>query len=345
MNDCIGIVKLEKLNYKNEGFLNKETIASLPFAGQYKIIDFTLSNFVNSGIKNISIFSGNRYREVNDHIGPGKGWGGNIEKFKLSFYYPEDINRNVFHLKGDINNFYKNLSHLKNAKENYVLISKTKMICNLDLEKPFRYHQNSNSDVTVIYKKVKNIEKYKGLEVLDISPDNNVKSISKNNEEYEFKENIDLSMEMYFMKKEVLIEMIEETVDCGKESCLKEAFINNSEKYNISSYEYKGYLACAHTLENFYYSNMEIINRNNYDELFNNERQVLTRVKESTSTLYGRNSEVKNSILASGCNIEGKIDNSIVFHGTKISKDSNLSNSLVGKKYVLTETLKLDVID
>ena len=159
INECMAIINLTKKGDPSIDKLNYgRPIASTPIGGRYRIIDFVLSNMVNSGITNVGIFAKEKYRSLTDHIDSGKDWDLSRKKGGLSIFSPENTeSQNTYpYRKGDIYNILCNIDYIKKSEEEYILVSPSCMICNMDYSEVLKYHKKSNNYITMIYKNIKN---------------------------------------------------------------------------------------------------------------------------------------------------------------------------------------------
>ncbi len=339
MKNCLGIINLSEEEVNIQELTKVRPIAGLPFAGRYRIVDFMLSNLVNGGVNNVAIFTQNKFRSLIDHIGSGKAWDLDRKITGINVFNPAFNYNRIVQTYGDIEHFHQSLDYIKYASEEYVILSRSYMICNIDVKKAFKEHVKSDSDITIVYKNVENNEKYHNLDILNIGMNNSLISIGKNAGKLN---KVNLSMEMYIMKKDILVKVIEDAVEKGDSNYLKQALFLELVNYKISTYKYDGYLACINSSKNFYDANMDMLNMDIYTQLFNNERPIFTKVKDEPSTIYRENSNVKNSLVANGCDVEGEVVNSIIFRDVHIEEGTKISNSIIMQRSTIEENCSLN---
>lgn len=330
MKHLMGIINLSENEEQIRGLTYNRPIGSIPFAGRYRIIDFILSNMVNAKINNIAIFTQGKSRSLMGHIGTGKDWDLDRNVDGLFIFNPEiDINDIQTH-KGDIENFKNHLDYIKYSRQKYILLTRSYMVCNIDLCKAYQYHQESNADITIIYKKIKgNHVGFKNCNTLNIDDNNRVLSIGRNTQKEGYS---NISMEMYIMKKELLLELIQNTIQSGEVEHIKQAIIKNIKTLNVNAYEFKGHLSCIHSTEEYYHASMDLLDSNIAHELFHQNGLIYTKSKNEPSTKYTRTAEVNNSLIANGCIIEGRVENSIIGRGVHIAKNAFIKDSIIMNK-------------
>ena len=131
------------------------------------------------------------------------------------------------------------------------------------------------------------------------------------------------------MKTSLLLDFIQEASSHNKKHFFFDVLVPNFNRLHIQGYEYKGYVGCITSMEAYYNTNMDMIKKDVYEELFLGERKIYTKTADGAPAKYGVNSEVSNSLVCSGCEIDGKVENSIIFRGSKIAEGATIKNSIV----------------
>lgn len=289
------IIELEKLT-------KHRTLAALPFAGRYRLIDFTLSNMVNSGFTSVAIFTGKRYSALTDHLGSGKHWDLNRKRDGL-FIFPGDYSRtqNGFFSFHQLKN---QLSFLQRSKQEYVVISSVHEITVIDFNDVVKQHEQTKADVTRI----------------------------KQGDTY---------LHMYVLKKNLLIKLVTDWYFYGLSS-FSDVIEKNPLSLSIVDYKHTGFVEQINSIESYYSASMKLLKTENYQHLFNKTNPIYTKVKDEPSSKYTIDSLVRNSIIANGCIISGSVENSVLFRSVKIGKNTVIRNSVIMQKCVIGENCILD---
>ena len=342
LNECLGIINLTTKQKVNMSHLtNARPIASIPIAGRYRIVDFVLSNMVNSGIRNIGVYTKAKYRSLTDHLSNGKDWDLSRKKGGLYIFSPENTNveSRYSHKPGDIHGIFANIDYIDKSSEEYILIAPSYMICNIDYNEAFEYHKQSKNDITMIYKTVNNADKEFKLSatlVLDedrvVNMGSNVGILSTNN----------VSMETYIMKREKFMEYIYECVTNGDYTYIEDFIADSLKRLQVGSYEHKGYLRCINSLESYFEMSKEFLEEDISNELLFSDRKVLTKDQGQTPTIYTQSADVENSFIATGCVIEGSVKNSIIFRKVHVKPGCVIENSIIMKGCEINRDVKLD---
>ncbi|MCU9808322.1 glucose-1-phosphate adenylyltransferase subunit GlgD [Paraclostridium sp. AKS46] len=229
---------------------------------------------------------------------------------------------------------------MEKSKQEYVLISPSYMICNIDYKKALNYHKLSGNNITVIYKTIDNAdEDFLGTTKLNINDKNQITSMGIN---IGREKNADISMDMYIMKKSLFIDMIYDAVSRGEYAHIEDCINESTEEIRIGAYEYKGYLKCINSTKNYFEANKDLLDVDVANELFYSDRKIYTKEKNEQPTLYTETSNVKNSFVATGCVIEGEVQDSIIFRKVHVKKGAVIKNSVVMQSGTIQENVKLD---
>ncbi len=342
MNDVLGIINLSESEESIKDLTLNRNLAAIPILGRYRVIDFALSNMVNSGLTNVAVFTYGKARSLIQHLGSGKHWGLDRKKDGLFVFYPEVASEDNIRRNGDINNFKNHLDYLKVSAQPYVIMSRSYMICNIDYTDLVKQHKKSGADITIAYKKMDNsIGRFVECDTLFLDEENNVVSIGQNLGRDRY---YNVSMEMYVIKRELLIRMIEDSVQRGDARFLKEAIFNRIGTLDIKGYRFHGYLSCVNSIQNYFETNMDLLNVNTSKDLFSTNGRIYTKVMDAHSVQYLDDSYVVNSLVANGTIIEGTVENSVICRDVHIKKGSIIRNSVVLPNVTINETTNLNYV-
>lgn len=323
MKNCLGIINLDENKRKMDELVRHRTLAAVPLAARYRIVDFVLSNMSNSGIEDIGIFTENKSRSLVEHLTNGRPWDLHRKNEGLRVFNFGDNEPNV----DDIHNFVDNIKYIENSRKDYVIISPSYMICNINYREVMKYHMESGNDITIVYKNVDNANKsFIKCETVNINEENRVISIGEN---IGIEENANISMEMYIMKTDLFIEIIHECLKTGRYRKFKKYVENNLDKLVVGVYEFKGYLSCINSIKSYFDTNLELLNQSKYKELFHSDNPIATKSKDEPPTQYTKNSLVTNSIIGNGSYIEGEVKNCIIGRRVIIQKGAKLENCII----------------
>ena len=325
--------------------VNERLMASIPFAGRYRMVDFILSSMVTSGIDNISILVRNNYHSLMDHLGSGREWDLTRKNGGLSIYPPYS-ERGMKVYAGRVDGLASILQTLKDQKEKYVVMADTNIAVNFDFKAMLDAHIASGADVTVAYAKdeipaaMKNNTDYTNLYFTFKLDDGRVQKIYINSQEEGVQ---NLSMNIYIMDRELLINEITTAFVRGYVYFERDILAPQVDKLNIQAYEFKGYKARICDMKSYFDENMKLLKDENLDGLFG-ANPIYTKVRDDNPTRYIAGAKGKNSLVADGCVIEGIVENSILFRGVKIAKGAKVKNCVLMQDTVVEAGANLDYV-
>lgn len=335
MNNCLGIINLDENQDKMGELVRSRTLASVPLSARYRIIDFVLSNMANSGIEGIGIFTANKSRSLINHLTNGRPWDLHRKKDGLRVFNFGDYDPSY----DDVHNFLDNIEFIKQSRREYVLISPSYMICNIDYNYVLEYHKKLKNDITIVYKDAVNANReFLGCEVLNVE-DNRVISIGEN---IGREENTKISMEMYIMKTELFLNMIHECIRTGVERKIKSYIASNLNKFKVGAFQFEGYLSCVNSVKSYFDTNLDILNEKINKELFYGNNPIYTKSQDEPPTQYTDNSLVSNSIIANGSYIEGEVKNCIIGRRVVVEKGAKLENCVIMQNSTIGEGVVMD---
>ncbi|AZT91109.1 glucose-1-phosphate adenylyltransferase subunit GlgD [Caldicellulosiruptor changbaiensis] len=329
LTNYLGIVSLTENDSKLKSLTATRPLGSIPIFGRYRAIDFVLSNLVNAGVTNVGILAPTKSRSLIDHVGTGKPWDLNrkvdgLYIFNYS-YDPPSIS--------DIKLLKSNMEFLLRSKKEMVIFTSSHMICNIDFEEVAKYHEESNADITVVYKKVTNEDDlFLDAPTLILDQDSKVVGVGKNIGRRTL---VNISLDMFLLSKEFLIECILGCLENGNCGSFRDFVYKNVQNMNVNAYEFKGYVGCINSISSYFKVSMDMLNVDIQSELFSKERPIYTKSNDSPPTRYFSTCEVENSFISNGCLIEGKVKNSIISRGVVIEKDAVVENSIIFPKCII----------
>lgn len=326
MKDVMGVINLGNEHESLKELTYFRNQASVPFGGRYRLIDFALSNMANSGIQDVAVLGFNKNRSLIEHLGTGRDWDLNRKQGGL-FILPHSYNLPFSNYLGDLQNFYQHLDFFIRGNQKYVIISNGNIVSNLDYRPAFHYHKQLGADITVLYKKIEtDNEDYSHWRKIDIDDDGELLAMEDN--KIPLNTNT-VSMETFIMKKDLVLSMIDSCENKGKCDLVLDGIINNIGNLKIFGFNYQGFVANINSISSYYKHSMELLNNDEWRNLFYQPRSIYTKTKNDPPAKFMDNSNVKNSIIANGCIIDGKVENSIIFRGVKVRKGAFIKNSII----------------
>jgi glucose-1-phosphate adenylyltransferase len=337
MNRVLGIVNLHSNASLGEITKNRP-IASTNLLGRYAFIDFALSNFANSGIADIGVLIKEKPRSLFRHMGMGKEWNLNTKVGSIMLLYNEQYANNTSY-NHDINNLLENKWMLENTRSDYVIIAPCHMLSRIDYTKLVQFHENSGTDISIVYKKVNNAkEHFIGSSFVAI--DNGyITGIKTNKGDYSER---NIFMETYIMSVEKLRQVVDSALETSHFFTLKDIINLKAKEEKISAYEYTGYLRCFDSTASYLKYSLELLDQNVANELFDPSWPIFTRTYDSPPAKYCKEASVKNCYVSNGAIINGEIENCIIGRGVKIGKNTKIKNSIIFSSSVVEEGVNIE---
>ena len=334
-NRILGLI-FANTNEKNLPELTAyRTTGSVPFGGKYRLIDFPLSNMSNSGINNVGIVAKSNFMSLMDHVGSGSAWDLARRRSGLSILPPygehsfATLVETIFNLHG----------YIEHGDEDYVLISPSDCVHNMDYSKVLRFAEKNHSDITFVYIKTAVKEITDDFRcILDIDDDGKVNKIMAspvdNNE-------CCLDIGVMLMKKTVLMALVRQAMSESKYSFVRDVLQKSLDRHRVFAYELTGFCEIISSVKTYYDANMKIMDRDTRYKLFDIRRPIYTKVRDDAPSRYGLDCNVKSSLIAQGCVINGIVENSIISKGVYIGHGAVIKNCIVMQDCIIGDKAEL----
>jgi glucose-1-phosphate adenylyltransferase len=305
----------------------KRAKPSVPFAGKFRILDFTLSNCVNSGIFDVAILTQYRPHSLNAHIGNGKPWDLDRTTGGVQLFQPYQGRRDESWYKGTADAVYQNLNYIRERRADIVVVLGGDHIYKMDYSKMIEFHQRNRADMTVA---VMNVP-------LDETDRFGIMTVDETQRVVEFTEkpkNRDkgtlASMGLYVFNADVLVSRLSEggegnpRIDFGKH--VIPAMIKGDSVY---AYPFEDYWVDVGTIDSYWQTSMELLDPANSLNLSDPAWVIHTRSEERAPAKIGPQARVTSSMLCNGCVVRGTVDRSVLSPGVYVSPGAIVRDSVV----------------
>ena len=322
---AIGIILAGGNNNKMRELSNKRAIAAMPIAGSYRSIDFALSNMSNSHIQKVAVLTQYNARSLNEHLMSSKWWDFGRKQGGLYVFTPTVTADNSWWYRGTADAIYQNLSFLKNSHEPYVVIASGDGIYKLDYNKVLEYHISKRADVTVVC-----TDKYEDdvtrFGVLKMNADGRIEEFD---EKPMISDSHTISTGIYVLRRRQLIEMIEKCAQEDRHDFVTDILIRYKNLKRIYGYKIDSYWNNISTVEAYYKTNMDFLKPDVRNYFFKQEPLIRTKIDDLPPAKYNPGAKVKNSLVASGCIINGTVENSVLFKKVFVGNNCVIKNSVI----------------
>lgn len=311
------------------------TVASLPFGGRYRQIDFVLSNMVNSDIHRIGVITKYNYSSLIAHLGSCQDWDLNRKRGGLTIL-PPFATGNSGGYRGKIEELRAALPFLQQHEDDYVVLADTDTICSIDFSEVIEQHIESGKDITIVASYASENEKNASELALDSADGKKVDGIYLN---YPARRGQYASLGMYVISREFLIDRVTALAARGfyhmERDFIQQSF--NRGELSIGLYRYDRLVMKNRNILEYYNNSLRMKDEEVRNEIFRAEAPIYTTVRDEVPTYYGPQSEATDCLIADGCRIEGRADNSVLFRGVVIEKNAVVRNSVIMAGCVIRE--------
>ena len=320
---------------------DKRTIASLPYGGRYRLVDFHLSNMCAAGVQHVGIITRHNYQSLINHIGSGEEWGLELEEGGLEFLTPYATSKSdTYH--GKLSALNEAISVLEYGPDDeYVITCDSAVISNIDLQKVLASHIESGKDVTVVTKAgIADGKKQLDL-ALKLDEKGQITDIAV---DYIAPADYLASMDIFVMSRKYLRDTIREFMSRNLFHMDRDLILGQWQKnaVTINVFEFDGVAMFNESVEEYFANSLALINAEIRHDLFEGNHPVFTRVRDRVPSYYGEGCQVKNSILADGCMLEGGVENSVLFRQVTIGKNAQVRNCVIMNDTVVGEGAQLE---
>lgn len=305
---------------------DKTAKPAVPFGGKYRIIDFPLSNCVNSGIDTVGILTQYQPLELNDYIGNGQPWGLNRNFGGVHILPPYAQSKKMEWYKGTANAIYQNLHFIKNYNPEHIIILSGDHIYKMDYSKLLKYHIENDAECTIAVRSVP-IEEAGRFGIMNVNCDGSIYQFEEKPKKP--KSNL-ASMGVYVFKSSVLYQyLIADEADKNSDNDFGKNVIPAllRDERRLFAYKFDGYWKDVGTIRSLWEANMELL-----DGTFNirdKKFKTYARNYAKPPSYIAKNSEIKNSFVAEGCSIKGKISHSVISTGCTIEEGVEIYDSVI----------------
>lgn len=341
MGNVLGLVFANMHDTTLGDMTKNRTMGSVMFGGRYRLIDFPLSNMVNSGISEVGVITKSNYHSLLDHLGSAREW--DLARKKGGLYIlPPFGNVESTLYRGRIEALYGAMSFIKHSRAKYVILSDCDVVTNIDYKPIVAAHIESGADITAVaHTGVYSSDDIKTSTVFNVDADKNVTSVLINPD---ISGTCTTSLNVFVMSMDFLIETVNDAMARGNVSFERNILQEKCRELKIKIYEYDNYFSKLNSPESYFKSNMALLEPENARKLFVPKRSIYTKVSDNAPVKYDLDSKVSNSLIADGCIIEGEVENSVLFRGVKVGKGAKVKNCILMQGTVVGDNAELNYL-
>ena len=323
---AIGIVLAGGNNHRMKELSDKRAIAAMPVAGSYRAIDFALSNMSNSHIQRVAVLTQYNARSLNEHLSSSKWWDFGRKQGGLYIFTPTITAANSSWYRGTADAIYQNLDWLKKSHEPYVVIASGDAVYKMDYNKVLEYHIDKKADITIVCKDMPAGTDVSRFGVLRTDEDGRILDFEEKPVETS---GSTISCGIYVIRRRQLIELIEKCAQEDRYDFVRDILIRYKNLKRIFAYRITDYWNSISSVESYYETNMDFLKADVRKYFFKTYPDVYSKVLDLPPAKYNPGADVKNSLVSSGCIVNGTVENSILFKKVFVGNNCVIKNSII----------------
>lgn len=304
----------------------KRASSAMPVAGSYRSIDFALSSMSNSHIQKVAVLTQYNSRSLNEHLSSSKWWDFGRKQGGLYVLTPAVTADNSNWYRGTADAIYQNIHFLKNSHEPYVIIASGDGVYKMDFGKLLEYHINKKADITVVCRDMEediNVERFGTIKM------NEECRIEEFEEKPLMAKTNTVSCGIYVIRRRQLIEMLEKCAEEDRYDFVRDILIRYKDIKKIYGYKIHDYWRNIASVDDYFSTNMDFLKPEVRDYFFNQYPDVYSKVDDLPPAKYNVGAQVKNSLISSGCIVNGVVEDSVVFKKSYIGNNCYIKNSII----------------
>ena len=319
----------------------KRTMASLPFGGRYRQVDFALSNLTCAGVRHVGIITRHSYQSLMNHIGSGEEWGLELGEGGLEFLTPY-AQSTTDSYRGKLESLNSAMDFLEYGNEDYIVMIDSAIISNVDLNKIVASHAASGKQVTVVTKagicngekKIDLALKLENGEIVDMGTD------------YVAPADYVASMDIFVCNKQWLIEQVKECVARNLYHMDRNLVMGGWRRgtTTVNVYEHDGVALYNESTNEYYHNTLSLICKNVRADIFGANHPVYTKVRDRVPCYYGESAEIEDCLIADGCMLEGEVEDSVLFRQVTVAPGAKVESCIVMNDCVIGEGAELKYV-
>ncbi len=323
---AIGIILAGGNNHRMKELSQNRAIGAMPIAGSYRSIDFSLSNMSNSHIQKVAVFTQYNARSLNEHLSSSKWWDFGRKQGGLFVFTPAMTADNSNWYRGTADAIYQNLSYLKDSHEPYVVIASGDCVYKLDYNKVLEYHVDKKADITIVCKDMDpnlSVDRFGTIKM------NEESRIEEFEEKPLISKSSTVSCGIYVIRRRLLIEMIERCAEEDRYDFVRDILIRYKDMKRLYGYKIKDYWRNIASVDDYFNTNMDFLKPEIRDYFFHQYPDIYSKVDDLPPAKYNSGASIKNSLISSGCIVNGTVEDSVLFKKAYIGNNCYIKNSII----------------
>lgn len=323
---AIGIVLAGGNSKRMKELSNKRAISAMPIAGSYRSVDFALSNMSNSHIQSVAVLTQYNSRSLHEHLSSSKWWDFGRKQGGLYVFTPTITAESSDWYRGTADALYQNLDFLKRSHEPYAVLASGDGIYKLDYNKVLEYHIEKKADITVVCKSMGSEEDVTRFGLIKMNDEGRI--IDFEEKPMVATSNV-ISCGIYVIRRRQLIEMIERCIAEDRYDFVTDILIRYKNLKRIYAYQLETYWSNIASVASYYKTNMDFLKQDVRNYFFKEYPEIYSKVDDLPPAKYNPGAVVKNSLVSSGCILNGTVENSVLFKKVYVGNNCVIKNSII----------------
>lgn len=323
---------------------SNRSLAALPVGGKYRIIDFVLSNFVNSGIYEVSVIARTNYHSLIEHLGSGAEWDMFRKRGGLRVLTPfanPEATESQHIYRGTIDALANHLHSVRKSMAEYVILTGSRIVYAMDYRDMVRAHQESGADITVAYANGLNGSNRipQGVPLVRLDEQKRILDVELLEDEQPDRQG-SWCIGVCVIRKTLMESLVSDAISHQRYDLYRDILQRLAPSLKIFGYEYDRHVLEFSTIATYMESNKAMLDHDFSAKVF--KETVYTKVKDSVPARYGSECYVENSMISDGCQILGTVINSVVSRGVHIDRGAIVKDSIVMQDTEIMEHARVE---
>ena len=323
---AVGIILAGGNNNRMGELSRKRAIPAMPVGGSFRCIDFVLSNMSNSHVQTVAVLTQYNSRSLNEHLSSSKWWDFGRKQGGLYLFTPTVTAENSDWYRGTADAMYQNIDFLKNRHEPYVIISSGDCVYKMDYNDLLEFHIAKKADITIACKDMPADADVSRFGVVRMNEDSRITDFE---EKPLVAQSNTISTGVYIIRRRQLIEILEKSAEENRFDFVTDVLVRYRNVKRVYGYKLNSYWSNIASVDDYFRTNMDFLKPDVRKYFFREEPKIYSKVDDLPPAKSNMGSDVSNSLIASGCIINGRVENSVLFKKVFVGKNCVIKNSII----------------
>lgn len=328
MNDAFSVIYAEQGSPELRELIALRSAAALPFAGRYRFIDLLLSDLANSGVHTVGLITQRNYKSLIDQIGSGKVWDMSKKSGGIMVLPPFDLEGSPGNYHGMCDALFAKRDYLNHQSKTYCLLLDANTVYRQDFTVMMDKLQETEADIAILCSDNRRLMQDSTVEETFVRIDEAGFVTDVTYEPFTTRGYI-ACLGAYLMRKDLLVRLVENACARGRYNFATDVLVPALEEYKVVTVSHEGYAARLTSVKSYFDMNHDMLDANIRRDMFFNGAPVYTKSRDTPPGRYARGCKVARSLFGNGCDVRGRVVDSIVFRGVVIEEGADIENCII----------------